>query len=119
MLGTKNLSKLILAIISVRMIFGDALADGKITLGDLGSGFALAQEYTEIKPLLTNEGKRQLRDEFNDLDEVEKADLRKAVKEKLNLPNEAEEELTERAIAWAIETADLVNDIKKTIEQTV
>lgn len=119
MLGTKGLVKIILAIVSVRMILGDALDDGKITLGDLSSGFALAQEYNEVRPLLTKEGKSQLRDEFNDLDEAEKADLRKAVKEKLNLPNETEEELTERVIVWAIETADLVGDIKKTIEKTV
>ena len=113
MFGIKALKKVFLALVGLRLIVGEVFENGKIDFADIGALLSLGEEYKNLKPILTQEGKVQLRNEFNDLSEAEKKELIAEIAEKLNLPNVTEEILTERLLEWAIETADLVNDTRR------
>lgn len=109
MLGIDNIKTAVIAAINFGEKIEKNLADdGKISLTEaLGIG---ATSFTDIMKIVKS-GK-EIKDEFLDLDDLEKEELIDLVKEELDLENDKVEVIIETAVEFLAKLGDLINSFK-------
>lgn len=109
MLGIENLKKTLIAAINLaERIDKNYADDGKISFIEvLGIG---AASFGDILRVIKNGS--EIKKEFLDLDDNEKAELIQLVKDELDLNNDKVEGIVEKALEFLVSLEGLINSIK-------
>jgi len=108
MYGTEKLKEALLVLIRFSDALDKRLDDGKLSLVE---GITLVPKLTKLPQIIADF--ESIKNEFLDLDEIEKAEINQFIKDELDLVNDKVEDLIESVFDLGLAVASVVDKVRE------